>query len=1474
MLVTQNTATFSAARLATTAVATATLLVGEAVTGTLSPAGGELLSPDGLIHITAPPGAVTQTTDVRVADFPLPEWKPGQPRWLALFDLRAVGEAGQALRDGDHTRFLQPLTVTLDLRERASWMNAYLLHFEDLEGQVQQPVPSEFDRESGTLTAALQVFSGAGAAGKNPFPTDGSAFLFKDWPAADLYGGGLSYAIPINAPTGAGGLGPALSLNYSSRSLDGMMGVVQSPEVGVGWSLGGVAQIVREINTEWDCPSGDNCRVNWRFDNKFTLMLGSTSYQLVWDGKSGNDGCRYVTEERSALRVMRYNALCGGGSPTNETGEYWRVTTPEGTQYRLGYNPDSEQVVPMWYYNPADCTFERCNHTPDQHGYAGQTANLVAYRWRVDQVQDLHQNTMRYGYAEIRQTDGAPIAYDRASHLAWIEYGGNERTGVPARYRVAVNLEERRDGRGHWHDDGPPPGLRHGFNLWDSWRVRSIRVYAGGTLIREYVLRYETPTLEHPGIEWGQLERPEITVLVAVQEYGRGGEAGGEALPAVTFAYAYLDQADDEWDPVGDAHLEGSKLRYPRLVQVGNGYGGWVAFGYERLMSDHVNSYRVTERWQGDGLGRMARTVYAYGEPCFAGWNSSCRRSQERNFALLGHTWARETTYDYGGTALVETTHYFHRQRDQALGREYRAEVRTPGVATPLQVVTSTWSVVTGSLKNTTVYTVELRASETCRDSACSRTEYRYDDYGNVVEERNLGDTRVSGDERTVRRAFAPNTTAWIVSRPISETLSDAAGQPVARQYFYYDDRPYGAAPTRGDLTRVDVWQLDGPYTTLTGYDAYGNVISQTDALGRRTTTAYDTTYHQFPVRTCSAVGTPVEQCTTTEYYGVNGPGLDATGAYFGAVYRTYGPNGPDTATYNRYDPFGRTAAVARPGDTLDLPTIAYEYTPLAERVFFEGFEGCRNEWERPVGWEEPWLTAIACARDAYSGQWGAAMSGPWGAYDQPGAAISRVRFPLQPNASYRVRLALKGQGRVRFIMNNGEAVLAFNARSQWQVMEGFFRTGGNTTSGWFYFELPAPRGSNSVQIDQIEIARVTGLRVTAHQRELAGCASCLLDAVQYTDGLGRVVQTRTEAANNQWTVNSTAYDALGRAVRAYLPRLESGSGYTPPAGNFTATHYDALGRVTRVDNPDGTYTENRYAGRTVTAIDANRHQRVSTSDAYGQLVRVEEYTGTVEGGLASYAITHYAYDALGNLTVVTDTNGVTTRMVYDELGRKVEMFDPDMGHWRYAYDLVGNLITQTDALTQTLVFRYDELNRLVSKSAGMQVLAEYRYDEDGHGYGEGQRTTMRYPGGAASYTYDARGRVITETRRFAGLGDYVTGYTYDSLDRLRTMTYPDGERVIQTYDAGGLPATLTSSLGDTFVGGTAYNAAGQVTQLQLGNGLQTTYGYNSKNLRLTWLKTGTTAEPARSASVTTRTRSESVPSASGWKRTLTVRHS
>jgi len=84
-------------------------------------------------------------------------------------------------------------------------------------------------------------------------------------------------------------------------------------------------------------------------------------------------------------------------------------------------------------------------------------------------------------------------------------------------------------------------------------------------------------------------------------------------------------------------------------------------------------------------------------------------------------------------------------------------------------------------------------------------------------------------------------------------------------------------------------------------------------------------------------------------------------------------------------------------------------------------------------------------------------------------------------------------------------------------------------------------------------------------------------------------------------------------------------------------------------------------------------------------------------------------------------------------------------------------------------------------------------------------------------------------------------------MDRVQTMTYPGGEVVNYTYNPQGLVEQIyRSSPTPTYyyVGATAYNALGQVTERWLGSttgGLRQLYTYTAaENFRLTALKSGT----------------------------------
>ena len=96
------------------------------------------------------------------------------------------------------------------------------------------------------------------------------------------------------------------------------------------------------------------------------------------------------------------------------------------------------------------------------------------------------------------------------------------------------------------------------------------------------------------------------------------------------------------------------------------------------------------------------------------------------------------------------------------------------------------------------------------------------------------------------------------------------------------------------------------------------------------------------------------------------------------------------------------------------------------------------------------------------------------------------------------------------------------------------------------------------------------------------------------------------------------------------------------------------------------------------------------------------------------------------------------------------------------------------------------------------------------------------------SWSYDSRGRVTQETKVIPGSGTFSTSYTYDDLDRVVTLTYPDGEVVTQRYNRQGLVKALLGTNAMTMTA-VQYNALGQTTYMTLGNGLRAYYAYDGR---------------------------------------------
>jgi RHS repeat-associated protein len=274
---------------------------------------------------------------------------------------------------------------------------------------------------------------------------------------------------------------------------------------------------------------------------------------------------------------------------------------------------------------------------------------------------------------------------------------------------------------------------------------------------------------------------------------------------------------------------------------------------------------------------------------------------------------------------------------------------------------------------------------------------------------------------------------------------------------------------------------------------------------------------------------------------------------------------------------------------------------------------------------------------------------------------------------------------------------------------------------------------------------------------------------------------------------------------------------------SFIVYAYDAIGRVRKVTNPDGTFAENVYGKGSVTYYDELRNARTSVSDAYGRVVEVLEH---VDATTTRSTLT--TYDVLDHTTTITDAAGNHSSIRWDTLGRKLAQCDVDLGCWFFAYDPAGRMTSSEDAKGQRIDYSYDAIGRMTHKRNPDGQETTWVYDQPGHGPSVGYLTSVDYPGGRGSYDYDSQGRIVSETRCVGSLCNRVQT-THDLAGRTKTITYDDGETVPYGYDAAGRLASVGG-----YATSLVYDARDQVLSHVAGNGVTTTYTYDSARRWLT----------------------------------------
>ena len=385
------------------------------------------------------------------------------------------------------------------------------------------------------------------------------------------------------------------------------------------------------------------------------------------------------------------------------------------------------------------------------------------------------------------------------------------------------------------------------------------------------------------------------------------------------------------------------------------------------------------------------------------------------------------------------------------------------------------------------------------------------------------------------------------------------------------------------------------------------------------------------------------------------------------------------------------------------------------------------------------------------------------------------------------------------------------------------------------------------------------------------------IETIQFSDGLKRAIQTKQDSTVHVgpsdpnppqvMTVSGRlTFDHVGRTIESYYPVTEAKG---PANVNFNAaydtiaptrTQLDVLDRTRRVTIPDNTFTTTSYSFGT--DRDGSTQFETLFTDARGVPKRTyrnvrDLITGVRESnkGGTQTIWTSFVHDPLKNLIRVVDDHNNTTRLAYDNLGRRIVVDSPDSGKTEMRYDLAGNSIAKITANLRGMGLQIGsdyEFTRLksITYPSFPENNVTYTYGAPGASDNRANRlVTISDESGTEERFYGRLGEIVKSTRTVASDTQgtsanspevYTTQYVYDTWGRLQSLTYPDTEVVTYRYDAGGRVRAVSGVKAGTtyqYVNRLEYDKFDDRAFALYGNGAQTIYTHDAKNRRLAALQ-------------------------------------
>lgn len=1274
---------------------------------------------------------------------------------------------------------------------------------------------------SGSTAVVGAVDSGGGASGDfkaTSLASDGK------WEAGGS-SGAFTWSYPLTVPSPPAGPTPQIAFGYSSQTVDGRT-AVSSPQaswIGEGWSYdpGYIERKYRSCkddrktldagapnNTAKKDKTSDLCWVSY---NAVMSLAGKTT-ELVRDASAGSnperDNERYRPAKDDGTRVEHKV----GGDNDDNNGEYWVVTTRDGTRYYYGLNKvggghddtGSVSTVPVFGNHPG----EPCHADTFADSRCG-SGKQQAWRWGLDKVVDVHGNTMivnwtqETNYYAARKRFKQPEQYDRYAYPKSIEYGiRTDSSGftTPAA-RILFDVQERclqsttacasanfakTDDPGAYRVWWDTPGnlnckstskLCPAFpSFWTQKRLDKVTTEAarpgqtGLKPVDAYTLHQSFPKDWYdtaPGLWLNSITRRGFAT----------GDAVGTLQSDAGVSFAPYTVGDDSPlhgrlldRQLPNLVLNGKKdkrpgFTRPRIGVVSNEYGGDIEIEYTGgCMSEPAedkgksNGTCYPVRWSPDGDEKTPKKAW---------FNKYVVASVTETDKISSHGKDITTQYEYDDPAWAKSDDEFTRPalRTYSDWRGYRTVTTLKGAKSTSEIVDGVRAV---NAQSKTVTRYFRGAGGTVKDSSGTSTLLSDDaeQYaGMTAETITYTDSGGKVLKRTLNYPFSQLT----ASRA-RENEDGTAGDPL-RAYRTWVKRT-DAIQTVGASWRAvrTLIEVDGTYGLPTQVESY---VVKPDGSGEAFSDRTCTTTTYVHNTSVWLIGLAKDQKTTATSC-VDQPTADPATLLKAQVHNTYDDLADDATptrglittqatndgdgvsgavtTKTTYDTLGRVRTVTAPGSG----KTETQYTPEAGGPVTQ--------------------VKVINAKDQVTTT----------TYD-PGRGVALT--VTDPN------------GRV--------------TRSEYDAL-------GRLVKGW----SPSATGSPTVQI-----AYQTAVATPDETRPAAVTVQSLKDDGTYSrqttiyDGLQREVQTQSEAHGPGRIIVDTHYDDHGLVAEKTSGYLAKGEPTTelfapkaktliPSSVSYT---YDGLDRETRADTYFADvrkYSATKTYGDTSTTVNpaGSTSPRTRTeTDALGRVTSIRYYSQNASASTVGRDTT-YDYDARGNRSKVTDAAGNIWSYLYDARGRLKSSTDPDSGTAQMGYDAADRLNYTKNSRGQETFTEYDPLGRVRyvrQGSATTSPVREYTYDDVSGGIGKLKESTRhtadgdyvnRVTGYDANYNITGTETVIPANAMTAGVsGTYAYTYTYTPTGKQQSVTLPAigglaSEKVVTRYNSDGLADTTSGA--------------------------------------------------------------------------------